>query len=184
MNYIKQINVFYSQLEIRPLSPSAISLWHALMHINNKAGWKETFTVAGMVLRLKSGLNESSFKRARSELKKNGCITYIPGRGNQAPSYQLTCLCSTMDHSANGFADGRSDHVMNHTTDHNADHATDQMMAHTSDHFTDHGTDYTADLAAAPLVKQKHKKKHKQNQMKQLQKLLFFTRNRLGPCHH
>lgn len=46
MNYIKEINAFYDCLERHLLSASAVTLWHALMHINNKAMWIESFTVA------------------------------------------------------------------------------------------------------------------------------------------
>ncbi|MFD1037262.1 hypothetical protein ACFQ3N_02335 [Virgibacillus byunsanensis] len=42
------------------------------MHIYNKAMWTDSFTVEAPVLRLKSGLKESSFKRARTELNEKG----------------------------------------------------------------------------------------------------------------
>ena len=53
MNYIKEINAFYDHMECNPLSASAVTLWHTLMHINNKARWAETFTVAAPVIRMK-----------------------------------------------------------------------------------------------------------------------------------
>lgn len=93
MNYIKEINAFYDHMEWNPVSPSAVNLWHALMHINNKAMWKETFTVAGNVLLIKSRLSESSFKRARNELQSKGYIHYIPGKSGQAPTYKMISLC-------------------------------------------------------------------------------------------
>lgn len=37
MNYIREINAFYDRMEQEPLSGSAVSLWHTLLHINNKA---------------------------------------------------------------------------------------------------------------------------------------------------
>lgn len=92
MNYIREMNAFYDSLEYNPLSSSAVALWHALMHMNNKTRWKSEFRVAGMVLRIKSGLNESSFKRARTELKEKGYIAYEPKRGNQAPVYRMISL--------------------------------------------------------------------------------------------
>ncbi|MGY0691357.1 DnaD domain-containing protein [Virgibacillus sp. FSP13] len=92
MNYIKEINAFYDRVERTPLSASAIVLWYTLMHINNKAMWIEEFTVAAPVLRLKSGLTESSFKRARAELKEKGYITYTSRGRNQAPAYRMIRL--------------------------------------------------------------------------------------------
>ncbi|WP_147294856.1 hypothetical protein [Oceanobacillus arenosus] len=44
----------------------------------------EQFTVAATVLRLKSGLKESSFKRARTELTEKGYIDYKSRPNNQA----------------------------------------------------------------------------------------------------
>ncbi|TRM10947.1 DnaD domain protein [Lentibacillus cibarius] len=170
MNYIKQLNAFYSLLDVRPLSSSAISLWHALLHINNKTGWRKSFTVAGVVLRLKSGLNESSFKRARQELTEKDCITYMPGRGNQAPSYQLTCLSHTMNPSTDvpveewpaddensqrtdNVPDYNTDYYMDHSLDHNAGYSSDCNTEHNAnrniadfapDHGRDHNMDYTS----------------------------------------
>ncbi|WP_269410329.1 DnaD domain-containing protein [Lentibacillus daqui] len=92
MNYIKEINAFYDRLEREPLSASAINLWYTLMHINNKAMWAETFTASATVLRFKSGLKESSFKRARAELKEKGYIDYVSRPRNQAPVYRMVSL--------------------------------------------------------------------------------------------
>ncbi|MFD1037201.1 hypothetical protein ACFQ3N_02010 [Virgibacillus byunsanensis] len=88
-DYIKQINSFYDKIERNPLSASPVTLWHALMHINNKAMCTESFTVAAPALRLKSGLKESTFKRARTELKEKGYIDYQSRNNNQAPVYQM-----------------------------------------------------------------------------------------------
>ncbi|TMN22166.1 DnaD domain-containing protein [Lentibacillus cibarius] len=203
MNYIKQLNAFYSLLDVRPLSSSAISLWHALLHINNKTGWRKSFTVAGVVLRLKSGLNESSFKRARQELTEKDCITYMPGRGNQAPSYQLTCLSHTMNPStdvpveewpADNENNQRMDYSLDHNADCNADHNTehsvnrniadfapnhgrDRNMDYSSDHNADCNTDRSANHTADPLVKQKHKQIHKPNKTTVADAIAFHEEN-------
>ncbi|MFD1608853.1 DnaD domain-containing protein [Oceanobacillus luteolus] len=92
MNYIKEINAFYDLQEQTPLSGSAIALWYALMHINNKTRWKNRFTSPGSVLRNKAGLTESSFKRARAELESLGYIEVeSQGRG-KAPVYKMNSL--------------------------------------------------------------------------------------------
>lgn len=92
MNYIKEINAFYQRQETNPLSSHAANLWHTLMHINNRAGWKKTFTVAVSVIRYKSGLSDSTFKRARTELHEKGYIRYESRRGNQAAIYEMISL--------------------------------------------------------------------------------------------
>src|SRR5690625_2872890 len=92
MNYIKEINAFYQRQETNPLSSHAANLWHTLMHVNNRAGWKRTFTVAVSVLCSKGNLSNSTFKRARTELHDKGYIHYESRRGNQAAIYQIISL--------------------------------------------------------------------------------------------
>ncbi|MBP2075886.1 DnaD domain-containing protein [Oceanobacillus polygoni] len=92
MNYLKEINAFYDRLETNPLSGGAVSLWHALMQVNNRARWKKKFTVAVVVLCYKAGLSESSFKRARKELYEKGYIHYEKQLGNQAALYEMISL--------------------------------------------------------------------------------------------
>lgn len=128
MNYIKEINAFYNHIEQNPLSASAVTLWHALMHINNKSMWAESFTVAAPVLRLKSGLKDSSFKRARTELKEKGYIDYQSRERNQAPVYRMTALSLGMDHSTGYVADQDMDGVADQEADRVVDHRTDPLI--------------------------------------------------------
>src|SRR5699024_8280529 len=88
---IKEINSFYVKIETNPLSASATVLWYTLMHINNRTRWSKEFSVAAAVLCLKSGLPNSTFKRARTELRDKGYITFT-SRGRQAPLYQIISL--------------------------------------------------------------------------------------------
>lgn len=92
LNYLREINAFYDRLETNPLSGGAVSLWHALMQVNNRARWKKKFTVAVVVLCYKSGLSESSFKRARKELYEKGYIHYEKQLGNKAAMYEMISL--------------------------------------------------------------------------------------------
>ncbi len=43
MNYIKQLNMLKQYLEHHELPSVAILLWHTLMLINNRTGWKKSF---------------------------------------------------------------------------------------------------------------------------------------------
>lgn len=98
MNYIKEINAFYQRQETNPLSSSAANLWHTLIHVNNRCGWRETFTVAASVLCTKASLSSSTFKRARKELYEKGYIQYESRGGNRAAKYKIVSLVSaTMD---------------------------------------------------------------------------------------
>ncbi|WP_407270048.1 DnaD domain-containing protein [Radiobacillus sp. PE A8.2] len=103
MNYIKEINAFYNHIETNPLSSSAITLWYTLMHISNKTGWKKQFTVAATVLKMKSGLKDSAFKRARKQLQEKGYISFQSQGGNQAAKYQMVSLLSMIEHPTEQF---------------------------------------------------------------------------------
>lgn len=133
MNYIQELNAFYDRLETNPLSSSAIALWHALMSVNNKAGWIEEFAVAASVLCMKSGLKDSMFKKARNELSQKGYIQFKSRGGNQSALYKMTSLWSQYDHTGvhssvhNGIRNGvhSSDQLLNKTklNNHNPHHA-------------------------------------------------------------
>ncbi|SHJ88771.1 DnaD and phage-associated domain-containing protein [Caminicella sporogenes DSM 14501] len=71
------------------LSTGAIALWHALMAINNKAGWIEEFTVANIVLQSMTGLSRQGLDKARNMLVQKSLIEYKKGKGNQAGKYRL-----------------------------------------------------------------------------------------------
>lgn len=89
MNYITEINQFYDWLETNPVPDSSIVLWHALMHINNKCGWKKEFAVAISSIQNKTGLSKSSILRARNNLQQSGRISFISRNGQQAAIYTL-----------------------------------------------------------------------------------------------
>ena len=97
MNYIKAINAFYDQQEFNPLSASAITLWHGLMHVNNKSRWKKEFSAAMTVLCVKTGLSEAGVRKARKELTEKGYLTFQSRKGNQAPIYQIVPLYEETD---------------------------------------------------------------------------------------
>lgn len=97
MNYIKEINAFYDRQEQSPLSGAAVALWYALMHINNKTRWKNTFTSPSSVLRNKAGLDLSSFKRARTQLEKQGYIEVVSQGKGLAPIYKMCSLLVEME---------------------------------------------------------------------------------------
>lgn len=88
MNDVQEISYFYSWIEWNPLTPSSINLWHALMHMQHKAGGMETFSVAESVLCIKTNLTSRTLRKARKELKEKGRIDYISKQG-KAPIYRI-----------------------------------------------------------------------------------------------
>lgn len=93
INYIKQLNEFYSILDYKPLSSNAISLYGFLLHVANKTGWINEFRVANTTIMSKCKLNTSALQRARMELINNGYIKYKKGSNqNEMPRYSLIIL--------------------------------------------------------------------------------------------
>ncbi|WP_067726915.1 DnaD domain-containing protein [Oceanobacillus damuensis] len=129
MNYIKQVNAFYNHLETKPLSASAANLWHVLMHVNNRTGWRKEFTAAMSLLCYKANLTVSTtFKRARRELQEKGYIRVKSRVGNRAASYHIVSLdrmvseeideVFEMDNSEESSAVYCVNHNLNHNNDH------------------------------------------------------------------
>ncbi|WP_249870785.1 hypothetical protein [Oceanobacillus saliphilus] len=189
MNYIRQVNAFYTHLETNPLSAAAANLWHVLMHVNNRAGWKEEFTVAMSVLCSKANLSESTFKRARTELREKGYICVKSRGGNQAAAYQIVSLvgmvyqeneaivgvsesmAGSVDHSVKPNMDRSLDHSVKPNMDRSLDHSMKPNM----DHKMNHSLDRNVSLNADPLVKQNKTKRNKTIQ--QIQQTRFhFSR--------
>lgn len=96
MNYIKQINAFYRQLQTTSLSISSISLWHALMNVNSSCGWKKEFSAAVSTLRERSSLSERTISKSRKELKEKGFINFKSRKGNQSAVYQMIDLSANI----------------------------------------------------------------------------------------
>lgn len=96
MNYLKQLLAFYDKLELNPLNSSEIALWHALMSINNKTAWSDTFTVASSVLRQRSGLGTANFFKTRNTLTQKGYIKWSSSGANKAAKYQIKALYNSL----------------------------------------------------------------------------------------
>ena len=89
MNYLTEIKLFYDWLETHSLSDSAVAMWHGLMFIANRAGWKENLTVSMEALRLRTQIPRTSIYRVREQLEDAGLIKVIPQGGRSCPIYIL-----------------------------------------------------------------------------------------------
>lgn len=112
MNYLKQILAFNDLLEVKPLSSGQISLWHALMCVNNKLGWQEWFTVANRTLEIRTGLARNGVLKARNALKQHGLIDF-KFNGTRATAYKIKDLScySAQDSVQVGAQDSVQDSV-------------------------------------------------------------------------
>lgn len=105
MNYISEINEFYDWLETNQLPKSAIALWNALMHINNKARWVQAFPVAISTIESKTGFKRSELFEARNILQQKGRLCWKQRGGNLSAEYELIPFCVHIA-DANGNAKG------------------------------------------------------------------------------
>ena len=77
IDYKKQLSEFYSILDYKPISSSAISIYFILLQIACKTGWISEFKVANGTLMSKiKNLNLAALQRARNELINNDFIRY------------------------------------------------------------------------------------------------------------
>ena len=93
MNYIKQLNEFYSTLDYKPLTAEAISIYFMLLQIANKTGWIDKFRVANTILMSKCNIDKQKMIRARNNLISQGYILYWKGKNQaEAPMYSIVKL--------------------------------------------------------------------------------------------
>lgn len=134
MNYIKQLNEFYSTLDYNPLSANAIAIYMILLHIANKTGWVNEFRVANPVLMSKCNLDKQTVERARNELLSKGYINYQKGKNqNSAPVYHINILyrMDIIDNMANDMPDNVAEDTVTNTTDNTADDTADNTAGNT-----------------------------------------------------
>lgn len=94
MNYMAEIKMFYDWLETHSLTPASISLWHGLMHIANRSGWRSPLHISSSLIELRTGISRSTLKRERAKLVEAGLLVVEFGKGRGRTSYELRSLSS------------------------------------------------------------------------------------------
>lgn len=74
MNYLTEIRLFYEWLETHHLTPSFITLWHALMYTANRTGWAEQIAIPISILESRTQMTRSTIYRSREQLVERGLI--------------------------------------------------------------------------------------------------------------
>lgn len=92
MNYLTEIKLFYDWLETHELSPSGITLWHALMFIANRCGWKEKFSASNSILETRTQMPRATIYRARKKLQQFGLIEVHFQGSNHSSLYTIRSL--------------------------------------------------------------------------------------------
>jgi hypothetical protein len=115
MNYIQEINSFQNWLILNPsVTSDDISLWYALMSLNNISGWQKEFTVAISTIRDRSRLSRSAIYRSRNRLVQLGRIRTKERSGNESSIYEIIPL-STNQNYFPVFQDGTQSGTHNGT---------------------------------------------------------------------
>lgn len=102
MNYLTEIKLFYDWLETHDLTPSGIALWHALMFIANRCGWKEEFAASNSILESRTQMPRTTIYRARKRLQSFGLIDVFPQGSNNSSLYTLHSLKGVLAFQNNG----------------------------------------------------------------------------------
>lgn len=93
IDYIKQLNEFYSLVDFKPLSSNAVSMYNFLLHIAYKTEWENEFTVANTTIMSKLQLTQKELQSARNELITKKYIIYKKGSNQRkAPKYSIIRL--------------------------------------------------------------------------------------------
>lgn len=88
MDYIKQLEAFYSKLNYNPLSSNAMTVFQAILYIAYQAKRTDELSIANTRLMSMCNLTLKQFQTARNELITKIYIAYKKGRNqNEAPKY-------------------------------------------------------------------------------------------------
>ena len=93
MNYVAQMNAFWSWRLLNQLNSRAADLYMALLHFNNLGGWQKEFTVSSTMLQSVCGISRTELSRHRNTLIQMGLISYQGGKGSRSGFYQILDLC-------------------------------------------------------------------------------------------
>lgn len=89
MNYLTEIKMFYDWLETHNLSAKGIVIWHGLMQIASRAGWKTPLEIPSSTLEMRTHLERTAIFRERNNLVAAGLIRLCQKGGRSRCAYTL-----------------------------------------------------------------------------------------------
>ena len=89
MNYMMQMNNFWTKRRISRINSSAADLYYALLSVSNSIGWNTQVSVSNAMLTAMTDMSTSTFHRARKDLVDAGYIKYHPATGFKDSTYEL-----------------------------------------------------------------------------------------------
>lgn len=94
MNYLSEILAFNNWIRYNSaINKSDICLWHSMMFMANRFGWKE-FTVPILTLLSESKLTKNEFYKSRNKLKQFNLIDFKERGGNKSTIYKMNSIVS------------------------------------------------------------------------------------------
>lgn len=97
MNYMAEIKMFYDWLETHSLTPASITLWHGLMFIANRSGWKNPLPISLSVIESRTMIPRASIYRERERLREVGLIDFSTKGGKASCLYTIYSLSQQLE---------------------------------------------------------------------------------------
>lgn len=97
MNYMAEIKMFYDWLETHSLTPASITLWHGLMFIANRSGWKNPLPISLSVIESRTMIPRASIYRERERLREAGLIDFSTKGGKASCLYTIYSLSQQLE---------------------------------------------------------------------------------------
>ena len=97
MNYMTEIKMFYDWLETHSLTPAAITLWHGLMFIANRSGWKNPLPISLSTIESRTMIPRASIYRERERLRQAGLIDFATKGGKASCLYTIYSLSQHLE---------------------------------------------------------------------------------------
>ena len=97
MNYMAEIKMFYDWLETHSLTPASITLWHGLMFIANRSGWKNPLPISLPVIESRTMIPRASIYRERERLREAGLIDFSTKGGKESCLYTIYSLSQQLE---------------------------------------------------------------------------------------
>lgn len=98
MDYVKQLEAFYSSLNYNSISTNALAVYSTVLHIAHLANRYDELSIANTRLLDICNLTLKEFQTARNELITKKYIDYQKGSNkNNAPKYSIIKLYSERD---------------------------------------------------------------------------------------
>jgi DNA-binding MarR family transcriptional regulator len=89
MNYIEQINYFWTLREEEGFTSTEADLYFYLLNKSNRLGWKNPFKQTNERIMIELGVTKPSLIRAKNKLQQSGLIRFEPGKKRNPTSYEL-----------------------------------------------------------------------------------------------